>query len=99
MSDFRRTSQENHVEVISRHEVDVHLRPNAGRVDIPADETGFSLGEDVAWTGTGRVGIGSNINDSGSQKGQKLGYDCEHPGRDDRTSEQRMSGQKATMYR
>lgn len=70
----RRTGQENHVKVISRHEVDVHGLPNTGRVDIPANRTRLSLDEDIARTGVVRVGVGTDINGSG-EKGQN-GRDC-----------------------
>lgn len=66
----RRTGQESHVYVVSRHEFDIHSLPKAGCVDIPINRTGLPLDEDIARTGAGRVGIGTNVSDSGGEKCQ-----------------------------
>lgn len=77
MSNLGRTGQENHVEVVSSHEVDVHVLPNTSLVDVPANRTGYPLDGDIPRTRADGVGIGANINGCDSQKSQ---YGGEHFG-------------------
>lgn len=53
-----RTRQVNHIEVVSRFQLNVHSLPHAGGIWAPADRTGLTLDENISGTWVGWVWIG-----------------------------------------
>ena len=59
-----------HLKVATRHELDVHLLPGAGRVGRPGEGALATLGEDVAGAGRGGDDVGADEGGAGDEGGE-----------------------------